>query len=307
MRILFFGTTDFSRAMLKALIEGGHEIAGVVTLPDQPDSRGHRAIPTPVKLLAKDFDLKVFEAENLKDPSFAESLEALKADIGVVVSFKILPRAVFTAPRLGTLNVHPSLLPKLRGPAPVRWALIEGLAETGVTTFILDEKVDTGDIILAEPIEIPLDFNYAELFERIIPVAERVMLHSLELVQNGTYCGKKQNPSEATKAPKLTPEFCRIDWNKPASELHNLVRALSPEPGAWTELDGTRFKVLKARQTDESGSPGEILSCSPRTGLIIACGSGALEILQIQAPGKKSLECGAFLCGCKLSKGKVCI
>ncbi|MCK5833475.1 methionyl-tRNA formyltransferase [bacterium] len=305
MKILFFGTTEFSCSMLSSIISAGHEIAGVVTLPDKPVSRGHKAVPTAVKKLAMEKDLLLFLPDNLKDESFAAELKNLNADIGVVVSFKILPRRVFTAPRLGTLNVHPSLLPKLRGPAPVRWALIEGCEETGVTTFLLDDKVDTGEIILSRSIPVGFDENYEELFSKVIPVASEVLLESLESVGSGHYKSFKQDSLLATKAPKLNTEICRINWNKSAYMLHNLIRGLSPTPGAWTELNEQRYKILKALPIEKSGKPGEIIECDAKTALVVACGKGALKILKIQAPGKKAMDCGSFLCGCKLKLGEV--
>ncbi|HHS50159.1 MAG TPA: methionyl-tRNA formyltransferase [candidate division Zixibacteria bacterium] len=303
MRTIFFGTTEFSCAMLETIITAGHEVVGVVTLPDRPASRGHKAIPTPVKEFALERGLNPIEADDLKDEGFAQTLRGLKADIGVVVSFKILPRAVFTAPRIGTLNVHPSLLPKLRGAAPVRWALIEGHTQTGVTTFLLDERVDTGDIILARPLPIHPDENYEELFARIIPLASEVLAESLKMIESGDFIGMPQDAQKATKAPKLKPEMCRIDWGRSAVEIHNLVRGLAPSPCAWTTFEGERYKIIRAKASEGSGSAGEIIACDPKGGLVVACGEGVLKILEIQAPGKRPLECGAFLCGCQLAEG----
>ncbi len=307
MRIVFFGTSDFSVRMLDSLIESGYEIAAVVTLPDRPSARGHRLIPTPVKEFAAGLNLNLIEVTDLKDEEFVRELRELKADLGVVVSFKILPRAVFTAPRLGTLNLHPSLLPKLRGAAPLRWALIRGLSETGVTTFLLDDKVDTGDILLSEKIPIGPNENYAELFDAVGSVGARLLRRSIDGLLDGSLKPIPQDNRLATKAPKLTREICRIDWSRRAIDVHNLVRALSPSPGAWTTLRGESVKILKAKYIDvaDRHPPGEILACDPEEGLIIACGEGNIEVLKIQTAGKRPLEARVFLRGNELSKGWV--
>jgi methionyl-tRNA formyltransferase len=298
MRIIFFGTTDFSVSMLDSLIENGHEVAAVVTLPDRPGARGHKLIPTCVKKFALSRGLNIIEAANLKDGGFAQDLRNLKADLGVVVSFKILPRAVYTAPRLGTVNVHPSLLPSLRGAAPVRWALIRGLSMTGVTTFLLDDKVDTGDLLLSEKIDIDRDENCDELFKKIEAVGADLLRRTIEQLEAGTTKPIRQDNSLATPAPKLNTDICRIDWTQPAISVHNLVRALSPSPGAWTTLENERFKILKARPIEADGIPGEVVLCDPRRGLVVACGEGGIEVLKVQAFGKRPLETCAFICGC---------
>lgn len=300
MRIIFFGNTDFSAAMLRALISAGHEIALAVTSSDRPKKRGHRPQPTAIRILAKHKGIPCAAVSDLKDPSFIADLAAIGADLGVVVAFKILPPAVFNAPRMGTINVHPSLLPDLRGPAPVRWAIIGGYERTGVTTFLLDENVDTGDLLLSESLDIGPNETFGELSPRVSETSERLLLRTIDDLAAGTIEPFPQTGA-ATRAPKITPELCRIDWNEPATRIHNLVRALSPTPGAWTELDSRRIKVLRTLISERTGPPGTVIGA--KEGLTVACGAKAVEIIRIQVQGKRATDVEGYLHGNPIEKG----
>ena len=305
MRIVFFGTTSYSAIMLRSIVEAGYKISLTVTLPDRPSRRGHRPSPTPVKKFAKSEGIPVFEAADLKSPELVSAIEAADAKLGVVVAFKILPRKVFTAPELGTVNVHPSLLPKLRGPAPLRWALIRGLEETGITTFLLDDRPDTGDIIMQRRVKIGPEENYGELCRKMGPLSGELLLETLNTLATGEYELRPQDPEKATKAPKITQGICQIDWEESAEELHNLIRGLSPRPGAFCRIGDKRVKILKSRIVGDSGRPGEVLYAEPGEGLVIACGRGAVRILRIQCAGKCAMDAASFLCGFSLQKGDI--
>ncbi|RKZ29878.1 methionyl-tRNA formyltransferase [bacterium] len=303
-KIVFFGTTDYSAAMLDALVSAGYDIALVVTLPDRPSKRGRKCIPTPVKKLAEKLGIPVVTAEDMRDPFLAETVVGVRADIGVIVAFKILPESVYAVPALGTVNVHPSLLPELRGPAPVRWAVIRGYRETGVTTFILSDKPDTGDILLQEKLSIGPDETYGELFDRIIPLSEDVLLRTIEGLFKGILEPKKQEHKKATKAPKIKAETAKIDWKLPANNVHNLIRGMSPEPGATARFKTDTIKILRSRIVDAGGYAGEVLVSNPKKGLVVACGEKAVEILELQAPSKKPMDAKSFLCGFNIEIGE---
>ncbi len=305
MRIVFFGTTDFSARMLSTLIEADYEIGLVVTLPDRPAKRGRKLIPTPVKKLAQDKGLPLFVTADMKSEEFAKAVTKADADLGVVVAFKILPKTVYDSPRLGTVNIHPSLLPELRGPAPLRWALIRGYEETGITSFKLVDKTDAGNILLQKRVAVDPNETWGELFERITPIAGELLLASVEAIFAGKIEPTVQDDSLATKAPKIRTETANIDWNKPAVDVHNLIRGLAPEPGAITNYDGVQLKFLRSKKTEGSGEPGEVITADSKTGLIVACAEGAVEILRIQAPGKKAMDTKSFFLGNEIPTGAI--
>lgn len=305
MRIVFFGTTDFSARMLEKLIENGYDIPLVVTLPDRPAKRGKRLIPTPVKTFALERGLPLFECDDMKSPELMENTSSAEADLGVVVAFKILPREVYTAPKLGTVNIHPSLLPDLRGPAPVRWAVIRGYSETGITSFLLADRTDAGNILLQRRIDIGENETYGELFERIIPPAGELLLESIEGLVEGKIAPKPQDDKLATKAPKITTDICNIDWNRSASEVHNLIRGLSPEPGAVCDFGGIKLKFLLSRVVDIEGRAGEVLAAGAKNGLMVACVEDSVEILEIQAPGKRVMDAKSFFLGNEIPVGTI--
>jgi methionyl-tRNA formyltransferase len=305
MKILFFGTTEFSARMLEKLVLSGYNVPLVVTLPDKPSKRGRKLLPTPVKAFASSRGLSLFESDDMKSPELARKVASVEADLGIVVAFKILPKEVFAAPRLGTLNIHPSLLPDLRGPAPVRWAVIRGYSETGITSFLLTDRIDAGNILLQSRIEIGEDETYGELFERIIPFAGEILIESIEGLIDGKIALKPQNDTLVTKAPKITSDTCQIDWKRSAVEIHNLIRGLSPEPAAICDFGGIKLKLLRSRVCGLHGTAGEVLNSGAKDGLVVACGDGSIEILEIQAPGKRAMDAKSFLVGNEIPIGTV--
>ncbi len=304
MSIVFFGTTEYSAAMLKAILKADYHVSLAVTLRDRPSLRGHSLQPTPVKRLAEKMGIPVFCADNMKDPALAQIVRKQKAELGIVVAFKILPGAVYGAPKLGTVNVHPSLLPELRGPAPVRWAIMRGYSETGITTFSLVDKPDAGGILLQESISIGDDETYGELFERIVPPSADVLIRTIEGLLSGSLKPGPQDVSRVTNAPKITKELSRIDWSWPAREIRNLIRALAPKPGAVTESSDIGLKILRAEVVGGNDLPGTVISCDPKGGLIVACGENAISLTRLQTAGKRPMDAADFLRGCAINTGE---
>ena len=271
MKIIFMGTPYFSIPSLKSLLESKHEVVAVVTTPDKERGRGQKISFTPVKEFALKNNLPVLQPEKLKNNSqFVEELKKFDADLYVIVAFRILPVEVFSVPPKGSFNLHASLLPKYRGAAPIQWALINGETETGLTTFKLAEKVDTGNIYLKEKIEIKPDDNFESLHDRLSEIGSKVVLQTVEMIDSGNYKLKNQDDSLATPAPKITKEICKIDWNKPAREIHNLIRGLSPIPGAYFEFKDKIIKVYQSEVIERNDlKPFQIYQT--KTELIIGC------------------------------------
>jgi len=305
MRIVFLGTSNYSCKMLRTIISAGYYVPLVVTLPDRPVGRGNRTEPTPVKKFADREGIPCIAVGNMKDPILARRVSEADADLGVVVSFRILPKEVYNAPKMGTVNVHPSLLPELRGPAPTRWAIIRGYQKTGVTTFRITDRIDSGDIFLKESLDIDRNETHGELFERIEVLSARLLIKTIEGLSDGSLEPVIQDHTNATSAPKITGEIRRIDWGKSALEVHNLVRGLSPSPGAWTLLDSKNIRILRTRLIEGSGQPGEIIECDPRNGLAVACGENALRVMKLQPSGKRAMDACSFLCGRSLETGVI--
>ncbi len=296
MKVVFFGTPDFAVKSLDKINNSNHKVVAVVTAPDKERGRGRKVSFTPVKEYAFENKLKVIQSEKLKDENFVSELISLEADIFVVVAFRILPVSVFTIPRMGSFNLHGSLLPKYRGAAPIQWALINGDQKTGVTTFFLKEKVDTGNIILSREIGINNEDNFKTLHDKMSVIGADVVLETLNLVENKTVNLTQQDDSLASPAPKITKEMCLIDWEKPASDIHNKVRGLSPFPGAYFEYDGKRYKVFKTSFGKEFDLKiGEILTEKKR--IFIGTFDGTIEVLEIQPEGRKRMSSEEFLRG----------
>lgn len=291
------GTPDFSIPSLKSLIESKHEVVAVVTTPDRERGRGQKVSFTPVKEFALKNNLPVLQPEKLKNnPQFVEELKKFNADLYVVVAFRILPVEVFSIPSKGSFNLHGSLLPKYRGAAPIQWALINGETETGLTTFKLAEKVDTGNIYLQEKVEIIPDDNFESLHDRLSEIGSKVVLQTIEMIDSGNYELKTQDDSLASPAPKITKEICKIDWNKPAAEIHNLIRGLSPYPGAYFEFKDKIIKVYKSEVVERNNfKPFQIYQT--KIELMIGSGKNALKILELQQQGKKRMGIDEFLRG----------
>ncbi|HSW55940.1 MAG TPA: methionyl-tRNA formyltransferase [Ignavibacteriaceae bacterium] len=297
MKIVFMGTPDFSFPSLKILIESNHNILAVVTQPDRERGRGQKLSFTPVKQFAVENNIPIYQPEKLKGNSeFVEQMKALEPDLFVVVAFRILPKEVFEIPKFGSFNLHGSYLPKYRGAAPIQWALINGETETGLTTFKLAEKVDTGNIYLQEKVEIYPEDNFESLHDRMSELGAKMVFKTVNLIESGNFELNQQDDSLASPAPKITKEICMIDWNKSAIEIHNLVRGLSPHPAAYFINNDKVIKIYKT----EVISGMNLLPFQfhqTKTELIIGCGKDALRILEIQQEGKKRMNIEEFLRG----------
>jgi len=310
--IVFMGTPDFAVESLKALVEGGYNVMGVVTVPDRKTGRGQKISCSPVKQYAMEHSLPLLQPESLKDPDFLKALKEFGADMFVVVAFRMLPKVVWSMPRLGTFNLHASLLPAYRGAAPINWAVINGETRTGVTTFLLDEHMDTGSILFQEEEEILPEDNVGRLYDRLMLRGAALVLRTVDALVSGTVEPRPQDTSSLTparmSAPKLSRQTGEIDWTLSAERIHNLVRGLAPRPGAHCMLhlgeQDVELKIYRTEVIDGEGLP-EDLMCSGagtvytdhKSMLAVRCGDGALSIKELQAPGKKTMPVASFLAG----------
>ncbi len=297
MNIIFMGTPDFSIPSLKALVESRHNVVAVVTAPDKERGRGRKVTFTPVKEFALEHNIPVLQPEKLKgNEEFVEQLKRYNTDLYVVVAFRILPKEVFTIPPKGSFNLHASLLPKYRGAAPIQWALINGETETGLTTFKLAEKVDTGNIYLQRKLEIKPEDNFETLHDRLSELGAQVVMETVELIDSCDYVLQEQDDSLASPAPKITKEIAKIDWHKPAVEVHNLIRGLSPVPGAYFFLHDKMTKIYKSEVVERDDlKPSEIYHTKKE--LVIGCGKNALSVLELKQEGRKRMGVEEFLRG----------
>jgi methionyl-tRNA formyltransferase len=304
MRVVFMGTPDFSCALLKEIVAKGHEVAAVYSRPPQAAGRGMALRKSPVHELAERFSIPVFTPRSFKDPREIEAFQGLRADVGVVAAYGlILPRAILDAPRFGCLNLHASLLPRWRGAAPIQRALMAGDAESGVMVMKMEEGLDTGPVAAQGRVSVPPDTTAGELHDRLSALGADLMTRALDQLSRGALTFTPQAETGVTYAHKIDKAEARIDWNRPARELHNLVRGLSPFPGAFFEADfgrgPERVKVLRAQIAEGSGPPGAALDDAG----LIACGEGALRLLRVQRAGKAEMSAAEFLRGCKLAPG----
>lgn len=304
MKIVFLGTAEFAVPSLRELLKSSHEVVAVVTSRDKPAGRGLRLRSSPVKAIAQQqLRLPVLQPGELGDSEFADRLRVLHADLFVVVAFRILPPEVFSIPPAGTLNLHASLLPKYRGAAPIQWAIINGERETGVSTFFIEEKVDTGDLILQEKVAIRDDETAGELSARLAEIGAVVLCRTVDLIAAGRVPRKAQK-GPSSRAPKISRETCRIDWGKTATEIHNLVRAMNPEPGAFCCL-GTKevkiFRTVPVEAVTDLG-PGAVVGVE-QDQINVSCGRGVLSVLELQLPGKRRMATADFLRGHRLEVG----
>ncbi len=295
------GTPDFAVPSLKILIDNGYPIPAVVTAPDKPRGRGQELSPTPIKHIAAQYSLPVFQPDSLKDPLFAQELKDLHPDLIVVVAFRILPREVFTIPRVGSFNLHASLLPKYRGAAPINWAIINGERETGVTTFLLQEKVDTGNVLLQARIAITDEDDAGTLHDRLSEVGAEIVLHTVRMMEQGKTNPHPQDDTLASPAPKIFKDDCRIGWNQPAVRVHNFIRGLSPYPAAFTRHKGKTLKVYRTKLLDVPAqkSPGEVTVT--QTTLAVATADTMLGLVELQQEGKKRMGVEEFLRGYRIA------
>jgi methionyl-tRNA formyltransferase len=300
LKIVFMGSPDFAVPSLLELHNSGHRIEAVVTSPDKRRGRGGAKSPTIVKKKALELGYPVIETESTKDPAFGEKLRAIQPDLLVVVAFRVLPPDILEIPRLGSVNLHASLLPKYRGAAPIHWAIINGEKETGCTVFFLDEQVDTGHIISRVKTEIGPDETAGELYERLKNMGAGLLAECLGRIDKGNAKGIPQENDKATAAPKLFTEDARIDFNLPSEQVHNRIRGMSPFPGAWATYRGERFNLYRSRiGPDKTLAPGELMSDEGR--LLAGCVKGTVELTEVQMPGKKKVSGKEFANGYDLS------
>lgn len=302
MNIVFMGTPDFAVPSLLSLVKSEHKVLAVFTQPDKPKGRGYTLTPPPVKVCAEENNIPVYQPEKVKDGTAFEIIKEFAPDVIVVVAYgKILPKNIIDYPKYGCINVHGSLLPKYRGAAPIQWAVLNGEMETGVTTMLMNEGLDTGDILLTSVTEIGENETSGELFDRLMTMGADLLLETLDRLSKNSLSPIKQDDSLSTYASVLDKSLCQIDWNKSAFEVHNKVRGLSPWPVAVTTLNGKRVKIHKTQTSDGSGDPGEIINLNPLT---VACKSGAVKIITLQLEGKKAMDSKSFLAGHKLNIGE---
>lgn len=299
------GTPDFSVATLKALHANHHDVLAVVTQPDRPKGRGRRMVPPPVKEVAGELGYPVMQPRGIKEPWFIDRIIALDPDVFVVVAYgRILPGSFLSIPRVGAINIHASLLPKYRGPAPIQWAIINGEEETGVTTMWMDEGMDTGDILLRAKVAIMPDDDAGSLHARLAEVGAQLLIETLAKLEAGNLLGTPQDKSRATYAPLLKKKDGSIDWTKDARSLDAFVRGMNPWPGAFTLLLGKRLKVLKAENLQGSAKeePGTVLESFPEE-FNVATGRGILALKEVQLESARSLPVRDFLRGCPVPPG----
>lgn len=309
MNIVFMGTPDFAVPCLKALIESDNTVQAVFTQPDKPKGRGYKLTPPPVKVVAMEHNIPVYQPQSLKKGEDAEKsseiLNNLKPDLIVVVAYgKILPLSVLNIPKHFCINVHASLLPKYRGAGPIQWSVLNGEKETGVTTMLMSEGLDTGDILLKKSTEIGENETASELHDRLSLLGAELLIETIDAVKSGNIAPIKQNDEESCYSPMLTKEMCPVDFSKSAKEIHNQIRGLSDWPCATANLDGKRIKLYKSHIVpDIKGKSGEITDAES---FVIACGDGnGIAIDEIQAEGGKRMKTADYLRGNKITKGTV--
>ncbi len=305
MRIIFMGTPDFAVATLQSLVENGFEVVAAITAPDKPVGRGQKMSESPVKKYALSRGIPVLQPEKLKNKVFLEELATYKADLQVVVAFRMLPEAVWAMPKMGTINLHGSLLPQYRGAAPINWAVINGEIMTGVTTFFIEKEIDTGNIIFSENIEIKATDTAGDLHDRMMWIGGDLMVKTVKAIESGVYPSVKQDFSQELKpAPKIFKETCKIDWQLDAKAIYDFVRGLSPYPAAWTTLDGKVLKIFETEIVNEELPELDnlvfedfTLKTDNKKHLLIQTPDSFLAIKSLQLEGKKRMTTEEFLRG----------
>lgn len=310
LRIVYMGTPEFAVEPLRCLVEGGYNVVGVITMPDKPAGRGHKIQFSPVKQYALGHNLPLLQPEKLKDEAFVEALRAWKADLQIVVAFRMLPEVVWSMPRLGTFNLHASLLPQYRGAAPINWAVINGDTETGITTFFLKHEIDTGEVIQQVRIPIAETDDVGIVHDKLMLLGGKLVVETVNAILNGSVHSVPQEQmieGELRPAPKIFKETCRIDWHLPLKRIYDFVRGLSPYPAAWTELvhpDGSSV-VLKIFQTScleaTHQLPAGTISTDGKSYLRVAVDGGFIDVKSLQLPGKKRLQTDELLRGFKIT------
>lgn len=298
MRVVFMGTPDIAATCLKKILADGFQVVGVYTQPDRPKGRGMKLVASPVKLVAQEAGIPVFQPENFREEETVQQLRDLQPDVCAVVAYgRILPQKVLDVPTLGCINIHASVLPKYRGSAPYQWAVLDGLTETGVTAMYLVREMDAGDIIDVSKTPIGENETAGELLDRLAVLGAELLSKTLGRLASGQQISRTpQDESQVSFAPMLDKAMCPIDWNKTAQQIHNQVRGLHPWPVATMELNGTQFKVHETRVVEGQGVPGSVLELN-KHGLVIACGQGAIEIRSLQAQGGKRMNAPDYFRG----------
>jgi methionyl-tRNA formyltransferase len=304
LRIVFMGTPEFAVASLNALVESECQVVGVVTAPDKPAGRGMKLQESAAKKYAVEKGLRILQPEKLKNPQFLEELKSLQADLQIVVAFRMLPEVVWNMPPMGTINVHGSLLPQYRGAAPINWAIINGEKETGVTTFKLKHEIDTGDILLQERIPIGENETAGELHDRIKEVGAKLLVETVRGLADGSVVEHPQqsfleNVSfQLSHAPKIFTDTCKIDFTKSVEDVHNLIRGLSPYPGAFTQFQGKMLKIFRSSKeaSNNNLTPGTF-ETDKKTYLKFACSNGYVQVKELQLEGKRKMATEEFLRG----------
>lgn len=302
--IIFMGTPDFAVPSLEA-IHKEFGVKAVVTTPDKPKGRGRKLAGSPVKEKAQELGLDVLQPENLKDEEFIQNLKELNPDIICVIAFRILPEAVFSIPKIASFNIHGSLLPKYRGAAPINRAIMNGETETGLTSFILQKKVDTGDILLKVNQDISPDMTAGELHDKLMVKSAKLATDTIKLLQTGDYTPRKQADEEASPAPKIFRNDCKIDFNQEAEKVHNQIRGLSPYPAAWTSLEDKEIKILRTKIADSAHhNPGDFYIA--KTGFFVGTKTDDLKVLELKPEGKGAMKAENFISGWRgLESGKL--
>lgn len=305
MNIVFMGTPDFSVPCLQRLIDDGHTVSAVFTQPDKPKGRGHHMMPPPVKELAIKYDIPVYQPVKLRNSDALDILKDINPDLIIVVAFgQILPKDILELPKYGCINIHASLLPAYRGAAPIQWCVLNGEKKSGVTSMQMDVGLDTGDMLLTAETEIGENDTAEDLHDKLSSLGADVMSETISLLEKGQLQPKKQDDSLSNYAPMLSKELCPIDWNESAQIIHNKVRGLYSWPCATAELDGKILKILKTTLVGKvNGKPGEIVQSDKK--LVVACGdNNGVEIITLQAQGKKAMNAADYLRGNPIEKGK---
>ena len=314
MRIVFMGTPDFAVPCLDALLSAGHVIAGVITQPDRPKGRGHKLAPPPVKVLALEKGLPVFQPERIKHPEFVATLKELAPEMIVVVAFgQLLSKDILTLPAYGCVNVHASLLPEYRGAAPIHWAVINGETETGVTIMYMDEGLDTGDMIMPARIPIDEDDTTGIVHDKLSALGARLLAEAVEKIADGTAGRVPQDDSQSSYAPLLTKEVELIPWEKSARDVRNLIRGLNPWPGSYTYFNGKVLKIWTAGKWAEgAGNPGQVVAAPgqvtavlPKSGFVVQTGAGRIIITEVQLQGNRRMAAADFIHGHGIKAGDV--
>jgi len=301
MKIVFMGTPEFAVPSLEQLVQDGHQVAGVFTQPDKPKGRGYKLMAPPVKEKAQEYGIPVYQPEKMRDGEALKLLRALAPELIVVVAYgRILPKEILQLPPKGCINVHGSLLPKYRGAGPIQWSVINGEAVTGVTTMYMAEGMDTGDMILSRSVPVGEDETSGELFDRLAVLGAEALSETVRLIAGGNAPRTPQDDAQASRASMLTKEMAVIDWSKSAREVHNLIRGMNPWPTAHTRLGGKVLKVHRSRVVEGAGEPGIVLDGKR---LIVGCGEGAVELVEIQPEGSRRMPAADYLRGHPVETG----